>query len=309
MKQLKNFLYTILGMVLVICVFLYNKPIARFFMENFIYKNDMVIHDANQYRLSLNVNYVKDTNRFSPKNKTELLNIIYTIINNGWDEFTFFCADSYKECFEDTKSLTSNSDMLANFNNFVHPYNSFNRLLIDVNNFGKVHVTVEKMYTEEQIKFINQEIDNIYPTIINDQMTIQQKIKAAHDYIINQTVYDSEGALNIKNKDFQNTKFTHIAYGTFKYHIALCGGYSDAMALFLNKMELPNYKISNEEHVWNLVNIDNQWYHIDLTWDDPVVNTHQNILLDHYFLITGQQILSKDPIHHTFDQTIYQEGL
>lgn len=309
MKQLKNFLYTVLGFVLVLCVFLYNKPIARFFMENFIYKNDMVIKDANQYKQSLNVNYVKNTTNFTPNNKNELLNIIYTILNNGWDEFTFFCSDSYKNCFEDAKALTNNPDDLSNFNNFVHPYNSFNRLYIDINNFGKIHVQVEKTYSKEQIKWIENQIDTIYPTIINDTMTDIQKIKAAHDYIINQTIYDSKGALKIKDKNFQNTKFTHTAYGTLKYHIALCGGYSDTMALFLDKMGIPNYKISNDEHVWNLVYINQAWYHIDLTWDDPVVNTHQNILLDHYFLITGNQLIAKDPIHHTFDQTIYKEGI
>ena len=309
MKQMKKFLYIVIVFVLVICIFLYSKPIARFFMENFIYKNDMVIKAANQYKKSLDISYLKETSDFKPNSRQDLLNIIYTILNNGWSEFTFFCDENYDTCFEDAKSLTENPEELSNFNNFVHPYNSFNHLYIDINNFGKIHVEVEKTYTEEQITFIENEIDTIYQEIINDQMTIEQKIRAAHDYIINNTIYDSEGAENLNNEDYKNQKSTHTAYGTLKHHIALCGGYSDTMALFLNRLGLPNYKISNSEHVWNLVYVNDAWKHIDLTWDDPVVNTHQNILLDHYFLISGTELLQKDPIHHTFDQTIYKEGI
>ena len=32
-----------------------------------------------------------------------------------------------------------------------------------------------------------------------------------------------------------------------------------------------NYKISNDEHIWNLVYLDEKWYHLDLTWDDPII--------------------------------------
>lgn len=309
MKQLKNFLYTLLGMALVFVLFLYHRPIARFVMENFIYKNDMVIQEKNQYYQELNISYVQETEDFQPKNRQDLLNIIYTILNNGWEEFTFFCDESYESCFNDAKTLTENPEELSNFNNFVHPYNSFNHLYIDINNFGKIHVQVEKTYTAEEIQFIDSEIDRIMGETVNDTMTEVEKIKAIHDYIINHTVYDSEGAENINNENYKNEKATHTAYGTLKYHIALCGGYSDTMALFLDRLNIPNYKISNAEHVWNLVYVNDAWLHVDLTWDDPVVDTHENVLLDHYFLITGTDLLAKDPIHHVFDQNIYKEGI
>ena len=73
MKQMKRFLYTVIAFVFLICVFLYSKPIARFFMENFIYKNDTVIKAANQYKESLDISYLQETNDFKPKNKQDLL--------------------------------------------------------------------------------------------------------------------------------------------------------------------------------------------------------------------------------------------
>ena len=48
---------------------------------------------------------------------------------------------------------------------------------------------------------IENEINNIEQKIITQNMTLEQKIKAVHDYIINQTVYDSIGAKNLNNED------------------------------------------------------------------------------------------------------------
>ena len=77
------------------------------------------------------------------------------------------------------------------------------------------------------------------------------------------------------------------------------------MSLFLDKINLDNYKISNKEHTWNAVKIDNNWYHIDLTWDDPITNTNQNIIQYNYFLITTDELKSKNESEHTFNEEIF----
>ena len=45
--------------------------------------------------------FVQKTDDFHVKNYQGLLNIIYTILNNGTDEFTFYCDESYNECMND----------------------------------------------------------------------------------------------------------------------------------------------------------------------------------------------------------------
>lgn len=67
----------------------------------------------------------------------------------------------------------------------------------------------------------------------------------------------------------------------------------DSMAVFLGKMGIKNIKISNISHVWNLVYLNGAWFHLDLTWDDPVVNTNENLLLHNYFLITNTDLQRK----------------
>ena len=92
----------------------------------------------------------------------------------------------------------------------------------------------------------------------------------------------------------------------------ICGGYTDAMALFLDKMGITNYKIASENHIWNLVYIDGSWKHLDLTWDDPVSTDGTDYLQHKYFLITTKQLKEADSgdvivVEHNFKDSIYRE--
>jgi transglutaminase/protease-like cytokinesis protein 3 len=79
------------------------------------------------------------------------------------------------------------------------------------------------------------------------------------------------------------------------------------MAVFLNIIGMKNYKKSNNDHIWNAVYLDNKWYHLDLTWDDPVTNTGKNILIYDFFLISNNELLRKEAAQHSYDTTVYSE--
>ena len=65
------------------------------------------------------------------------------------------------------------------------------------------------------------------------------------------------------------------------------------MAIFLNSLGVKNYKIATENHIWNAVYIDNNWYHLDLTWDDPVTKDSAVDTLSHKFFMinTNKNVL------------------
>ena len=73
-------------------------------------------------------------------------------------------------------------------------------------------------------------------------------------------------------------------------------------------LNIPNYKISSENHIWNLVNVDNNWYHLDLTWDDPVTSNGTDVLEYDYFLITTTELEELESDQHNFDIKIYKEA-
>ena len=72
-------------------------------------------------------------------------------------------------------------------------------------------------------------------------------------------------------------------------------------------MNLKSYRVSSESHIWNAVEIDNKWYHIDLTWDDPVVDDGKDYLKHDYFLVTTKELVEKEKTQHVFNQKRFIE--
>lgn len=305
---MRKLLTTILLLITIGLLFTYHNDIIQFLMINVVYKDEVLIKEANIYEKDNNWEFVQQTEDFRPENKQDILNIFYTALNRGWDELTFYCPNDYETCLDDVSDITSDQNILSYVNNFVSTYNSYNKIRVNMNNFGRVNIEIQKIYTNEMIDQINQKIDEIYSQIINDSMSDEAKIKAVHDYIINSTIYDNERSEQIKSGVVIDViHSSNTAYGPLFTGKAICGGYTDAMALFLDKMEIPNYKVASERHIWNVVYINGTWKHLDLTWDDPVVDTGENILTNNYFLITTTELESKDDLQHNFDKTIFSE--
>ena len=269
------------------------------------------IEIKNDYYKSSNYIFISNTENFTPYGIEDILNIMYTIINSGTTNFTFYCPKEYSNCVNDMKEITKDKTLLTHLNNFVHPFNSFSSVEASISDSGEIIIKVNYLYTEEEKSKINTEVDKIINNIITDDITEDyDKIKVIHDYIINNTKYDLENS---------EEKKSYKAYGPLFNHIATCNGYTDLMAIFLTKMGYDNYKVATTEeasdrtegHVWNAVNVNDEWLHLDLTWDDPVSSDGENYLYHKYFLIDTEElrtadanITSKD---HIFDESIYSE--
>ena len=236
--------------------------------------------------------------------KEEIKNIFYTILDSGVKSFSFYCDTEYKECDNDIKTFFNDKDILSNINNFVHPYNSFKNIRISVTNYGKITLDISHLYNQDEITIINDQIDTFIKENINDTMTTNDKIKVFHDYIINNTKFDTA----IENSLDRLNSSSYTAYGLLIDHLAICGGYTDTMAIYLNKLNIKNYRISTTEHVWNLVNLDNSWLNLDVTWDDPVTSDGSDMLMYDYYLISTSDMLNKDTTQHNFNQDVYIEA-
>ena len=79
------------------------------------------------------------------------------------------------------------------------------------------------------------------------------------------------------------------------------------MQLFLEKMDLKSFRVSSYLHIWNAVLIDNKWYHIDLTWDDPVISDGTERLSHEYMLIDTKTLLEMEKTQHNFDKKAFPE--
>lgn len=114
-----------------------------------------------------------------------------------------------------------------------------------------------------------------------------QKVKLVHDYLTNTIQYVSGSAYN------------QSAYSAIVNGKTVCAGYAHAFQYCMQKLGIPAAYIvgyAGENHAWNLLQLDGEYYSMDVTWDDPIGNPATTYYYD-YFNVTDAY-LSKD---HTRD--------
>lgn len=294
MKKIKNILYTILLMLIVYFVYINLDDITKDLKALIISKNDLVIKEPNSYKVDYTFENFNYKISYVPYNKEELIDIYFNVLNNGYNEFTFYCPKEYKSCTKDVESIGNDSKLMSNINNYVHPYNSFKTIKTKVSSNNEITLEIQKKYSEEKINKINELVNNVINELDLNNIDDLTKIERIHNYILNHTVYDK----NTKNFDINS------AYGSLIEGHAVCSGYADAFSIFMNIYKIPNIRVSSENHLWNLVYINGKWLHIDLTWDDSENNKYDN----NYFLITKEKLFSLDTKEHNFDESFFIEA-
>ncbi len=305
MKKIFTFLISILIFIIIIDEKIFNDSIYNIVSNSINNTTYKLVKNIDALTTSSYLNkdyssYVKSTTNFTPRNKQELLNIYYTILNNGWDNFSYYCDDSYTNCLDDIKSLTKTADTFSQINQLVHPYNSFSTIKSNYNEDGRIDVSIKKKYSEDDIIKINNKIDNIINELnINKYNSVEEKIKVFHDYLANTNKYDSNklNKTSIYNSD--------TAIGTLFEGYSICSGYTDTLAIFLSKLGIDNVRVANNDHTWNALLLDNKWKHIDLTWDDPILDNGEDTIIYDYFLISSSNLNSLNDNGHFYSINIY----
>ncbi|NLK43955.1 MAG: hypothetical protein GX300_06145 [Tissierellia bacterium] len=156
---------------------------------------------------------------------------------------------------------------------------------------GKLTISYSK--TKEEIKKHQKEIeeirDDFIAKYISNEMTDYEKVLASHDYIINNSRYDTR---ILDGASLPPESYT--SYGVLKLGIGVCEGYAKAMKYLLDGIGIESKIViglsKEENHAWNLVKLDNEYYHIDATWDDPVTENGQDVIRYNYFNLNDEEI-------------------
>lgn len=115
------------------------------------------------------------------------------------------------------------------------------------------------------------------------------KILYVHDYIIENTVYDTEA---YKSND---TWVAGTAYSCIVNGKAVCSGYAGAFKYLMNRIGIESGICTGSNHAWNYVSVDGEYYWIDLTWDD-----NEKTKPEHTYFLVNDDILLRT---RTFDTT------
>ncbi len=111
---------------------------------------------------------------------------------------------------------------------------------------------------------------------IDDSMTDIEKALALHDYLINTAEYD----MSVYDAPDTTSELSYTAYGVLVNKIGVCQSYSFAYKYLLDircGIETQYAPSDAMGHVWNKVLIDGKYYHVDVTWDDPVDDRLGNV--------------------------------
>ena len=92
------------------------------------------------------------------------------------------------------------------------------------------------------------------------------KVKYAHDYLTSTIDYD------------YNAVYNQTAYSAVVNRKSVCAGYSRAFQYMMQKMDIRSGFIAGTcvtssgsgGHAWNIVELDGEFYAMDVTWDDPI---------------------------------------
>ena len=293
--------------IIIVTVCAFNKDYIIHKYYEYTLNNKYLTQKTNEYYLEDNFNYVDNYMGIGISNKIELINFIYYALNSGISSTERYIDRRNSNYQNDIDMLTINNgegfkETISLLNNFVHPYNSSNNIKLTYGGDYTIGISINKAYSNDDIAAINEIVDKVIKEKLNNNMPTREKIKIIHDYIIDNAEYDK---LKYENKN-DTTYKSNTAYGVLVQGYGTCNGYADAMAIFLDKLNIINYKISNSEHIWNLVYLDGKWYHLDLTWDDPISDV--NINRDTYFLITTSELEELNDGTHKFDKSIYTEA-
>ena len=159
--------------------------------------------------------------------------------------------------------------------------------------FECAHISMQNI-TEKRAEF-----DRIVDEILyeaNSQKTPYEKVIYIHDYIVDNTQYDQE-TYSIMNESKVSKEIYEAttAYGCLVNKKAVCSGYSAAFQLLMQKLGVQSGRVSGrksggEDHEWNYIVLDNEYYYVDVTWDDPINDDSQDLKTYEFFCITTDEL-------------------
>ena len=174
--------------------------------------------------------------------------------------------------------------------------------------------TYSKSKFDSMMKVVDEEVEEHFGDIIDSTAYSDlQKALIVHDRLAFICEYDEENFnewQNYKNLAYEAYKAGQMAkaeqyealaieavpsesynmYGTLALEISVCQGYSKTYQYILNKMGIEAHLCASDTlvHVWNIIEIEDELYHVDVTWDDPVHDIYGQALHNNFLLSSNE---------------------
>ena len=178
--------------------------------------------------------------------------------------------------------------------------------------FSDESTTIVRMYSnyspEEVFSRVNavRAVENEFYATVPDELSEYERERMAHDYLLDRITYDKD--VDLVNLDSNNPDI-YTAYGALVNQVAVCEGYARSFQMLMNGLGVDCVGVmgnsSEQLHIWNAVKLDDNWYNVDLTWNDReesyaryiYFNVDDEFLLDDHTTAPMYSALSDDAIN------------
>lgn len=139
---------------------------------------------------------------------------------------------------------------------------------------------------EQQTAMYDRYCDILSSTVSSSNPDVINELNV-HDYIVNNVRY-------VLDRNSDSPVYDALFNGS-----ASCSGYTEVFQTLMDMAGIRCIPVTGQaggdSHIWNMVCLDGQWYHVDTTWDDPVGG--DGTIRHNYFNITDDDIL----LDHTIE--------
>lgn len=256
--------------------------ISRWDIDSYSYNNTYYIWEFRPKYKITKAKAKKLLSKITPiiKNRKELIKQVEKHTKKLDGEFVLNISNKVV-AIDDKQSYTKFWDDLfaiPDISDISHYRLNFDDRFIKYKDYYKLKIKVKYNITKKELKDLNNFVKNWVSNNINAGMTQEQKVRAINDYMVNEYRYTYGD--NVPNPTSTSTIYPEGKLG--KYSVFTCfsllygkGGVCDAKAkMFYRLAKQAGIKVKyitgsagGVLHAWNMVKVDGNWYHIDVTWN------------------------------------------
>lgn len=294
MKKIFIFLLICLGIVAGVLYFTVN-PDA---ISNLAYSISNVFETPyDEYNEEFKINEIKISENSYYYNKlTEQQKNIYTAIANGVKSLT---NDVKLKKYEYIDSETTMKDVEVALHKFLldHPevyYMDDKYTVSTKTGITGTGVIVGLTYQFGSIEELNNSVARLNSKF--DEILNEATIEKGKDFENEQKIHDvlSKKVTYYEYEDLSKipSKY-HTIEGTLTENLAVCDGLAKTFQILLDKVGIKSIIVSGSlngtSHAWNMVQLEDGWYHTDITSDNSI-KTEKKVVFHSYFNINTETI-------------------
>lgn len=214
----------------------------------------------------------------------------------AWDAFTYDNVDLF---YIDTTKVSINIqyESLGGIRTY--------KVSIGPRNEGSYYL--DTFQTQEQVEKAKSYLEDIRKQMAEQVSTdgTYRKLGKVHNWLVETVSYGG------------TSKNQHTIYGALADGKAVCEGYARAFKYLMDASGIPCVLVSGtatnsqgeeENHAWNYVQVNENWYAVDVTWDDPIITGGGELTqeLKYRYFLKGATEFKAD---HKEDGRISEDGM